>query len=1078
MMKRKVISSGLMIVMLVNLGAFDQDFGELSRAALAGAFDATQSRAFALSKEKTDIDAAMAHLSDGSGGKTPTVKHFEKAWVRSLTQRGEPTVYTRKNSSNFEYIGMPIGGIAAGQLYLGGDGQLWFWDIFNTNRKIGDLKGQEAYQYPYRRSRPEEKGIVNIEQGFAVRVRWDDGDEIRTLNRGGFARIGFKGQYPIGYVTYSEEEVPIRVELEAFAPFIPLNLEDSIYPATILNYKLTNLRDEPVEAEVAGWLENALCLETRKGGDGILENRVLGREGMTILECRAKQDTGRGRPRPDILFEDFESGGYEGWTVEGTTFGKAPKPNYHHQLLSGYEGRYLADSFHNDGDRAATSTNSDSHTGKLVSGAFTINRRRIAFRIGGGSHVGRTCLNLVIDGDVVDSAMGSNSETLSQRAFDVSKYQGKQAYLEIVDSHSGGWGHVLVDEIIFTDKGSRISDRYDYGSLCLGVLGSPEKAVGCARVQLPDALFEAGASKVAEEPFSGGKLIGSVGRKLRLGPKSSEVVTFILAWHFPNSRVRSGKGRYYATQFDSATAVAEHLKKNFGPLAGNTRLWRQTWYDSTLPYWFLDRTFLNASILASSTCHLFEDGRFYGFEGGYQGPGTCTHVWGYVQAMGRLFPELERKLREHTDFKPFPGGGFHPDSGLVEFRGRFGHGLAVDGQSGLIHRCLLVHQMSKDKQWLKKSWPAIKKAMNYLIEARDADHDGILTGPQHNTLDANWYGKITWLSLHYDSALLAAAQMAEETGDQKFAEHCRTLSAAGRKYIEDKLFNGEYFIQEPDPNHPKSPGVFNGCEYSQLLGQSWAYQVGLGEILDAGKVTTTLKSLWKYNFSTDVGPFREVFKAGRWYAMPGEGGLIACTWPRGGQEVLKHGSQHFAGYLNECQDGYEYGATSLMMWHGLVYQALAHTRTLHDRYHGSKRNPWNEVEWGCHYSRSMASYGLFTGICGFEYHGPKGYIAFSPRLRPENFRAAFTSAQGWGTFSQTRNGKAQTEKIEVKWGKLRLKSLAFDLPAGTRAKNVKVTISGKKLDANHRTKGERVTITLNEPAVISTDQSLVITIGL
>jgi hypothetical protein len=682
----------------------------------------------------------------------------------------------------------------------------------------------------------------------------------------------------------------------------------------------------------------------------------------------------------------------------------------------------------------------------------------------------------VIDGKIVATATGANSETLTPAVFDVSKHEGKKARLEIVDNHTAGWGHILVDDIVFSDKGADISDLYDYGSLALAALGPAHSTGGRPDASIPGPVFDESPTKTASKRLSADKLVGFVARKVNLRPGASETATFILAWHFPNTRVRSGKGRYYAARFDSATAVALHLKENYDRLAGNTRLWRQTWYDSTLPYYFLDRTFLNASILASSTANLFEDGRFYGFEGGYQGPGTCLHVWGYVQAMGRLFPELERRLRKHTDFSPFPDGGFHPDTGLVEFRGRFRHGLAVDGQSGLIHKCLLIHQMSENNRWLEANWPNIKKAMNYLIEARDADHDGILTGPQHNTLDANWYGKITWLSLHYDSALLAAAQMADEMKDSDFSEHCRTISARGRKYIEDKLFNGEYFIQEPDPEHPKSPGVFNGCEYSQLLGQSWAYQVGLGTILDAEKVTTALKSLWKYNFSTDVGPFREVFKGGRWYAMPSEAGLIACTWPRGGQGVLKHGNQHFAGYLNECQNGYEYAATSLMMWHGLTYQALAHTKAIHDRYDGSKRNPWNEVEWGCHYSRSMASYGLFTGICGFEYHGPKGYIAFSPRITPHNFKAAFTAAQGWGTFSQTRTKNTQIEKIEPRWGRLTIKTLAFDLPQNAKPKNVKISLGGANLAADYKTAGRRVTVTLKKKTTIAANQDLTIEI--
>ena len=89
-----------------------------------------------------------------------------------------------------------------------------------------------------------------------------------------------------------------------------------------------------------------------------------------------------------------------------------------------------------------------------------------------------------------------------------------------------------------------------------------------------------------------------------------------------------------------------------------------------------------------------------------------------------------------------------------------------------------------------------------------------------------------------------------------------------------------------------------------------------------------------------------------------------------------------------------------MMWHGLTYRGLAHTRTVRERYHRSKRNSWNEVDCGSHYARSVASYGLFVGICGFEYHGPKGYLAFSPRLTPESLRVTFASAQGWGTSSR------------------------------------------------------------------------------
>ena len=93
---------------------------------------------------------------------------------------------------------------------------------------------------------------------------------------------------------------------------------------------------------------------------------------------------------------------------------------------------------------------------------------------------------------------------------------------------------------------------------------------------------------------------------LEAGQEAS--ATFLITWHFPRlemlkwhfERLETLKdtGRYYATRFPSAAAVAEHVASHFASLHAQTRLWHDTWYDSTLPYWFLDRTMLNTSSLA------------------------------------------------------------------------------------------------------------------------------------------------------------------------------------------------------------------------------------------------------------------------------------------------------------------------------------------------------------------------------------------------------------------------------------------------------------------------------------------------
>lgn len=193
----------------------------------------------------------MQQLELDAGGKTQVVKDFPDSFPGVLAARGKPIVYTRENSENFEYIGMPIGGIGAGQLYLGGDGKLWFWDIFGLNYKIGHLKNEKAYEFPYKRSERNKYGVFTPSgQGFSISVKSGDEWVTKSLDRDGMRDIRFLGQYPIGEVSYSDPALPVEVELEAFSPFIPLDLENSMLPVTVLNYTIRNTSGRPVEAKL------------------------------------------------------------------------------------------------------------------------------------------------------------------------------------------------------------------------------------------------------------------------------------------------------------------------------------------------------------------------------------------------------------------------------------------------------------------------------------------------------------------------------------------------------------------------------------------------------------------------------------------------------------------------------------------------------------------------------------------------------------------------------------------------------------------------------------------------------------
>lgn len=1054
-------------------------FGIAATSAVAVAALTSSTEAMAGPFENSDFERLV-----------PVDKKLDPKWVAALTAKGEPEIYS---GTDLEKIGMPVGGICAGQVYLGGDGRLWHWDVFNK-----PIATNEAhYERPMARGAP-------LAQGFALEWQHLGSIHRRMLGRRGL-NVHFRGEYPIGVIEYSSPDDPIEIRMEGFSPFCPLQTDDSSLPATVMRFELKNRRDHPVHANLIGWLQNIIGSTEIDDQDFEPVNEVRRTTSGTFLDLSAiPKPAGGSKTRPPISFENFDGENYGKWKVEGSAFGQKPATGpVTIQRLRGNRGKGLANSW----------TGSDEPTGRLTSPKFTVERRFVNFLIGGGNHPQENCINLLMEFKaglfrsgsdsqfakqdqtrtlVVRTATGRNSDDMQWVSWNVEQWAGQQASLEIVDQHSGGWGHIEIDEIEFSDeprvKLAPLVERGNFGTMTLAAIDLKQPGVLSAKeLSERDRLtfFIGGGDTIGGHQFSPSRQatgpIGFLSQPVELPAKGSVVVAFAISWHFPNLKLEGGikgtQGRHYSTRFSSSMQVATYVAEHFERLYELTKRWHKTWYDSTLPWWFLNRTFLNMSILATSTCHRFTDGRFYGWEGVGCCGGTCTHVWHYAHAVARLFPDLERNLRERADFAE--GIGFDPKTGAIGHRGEMPVGPAVDGQAGVILRTYREHQMSVDAEvFLRPLWPKVKKAIDWLV-VRDGNNDGIIEGPQHNTLDAEWFGKVPWLSSLYVAALRAGEQMARTMNEPDYANRLRQIADRGSDNLVRVLWKDDfgYFIQQPDPKNLKAVGTFNGCHIDQVFGQSWAFQVGLGRVLDQTKTRKALEALWKFNFTPDVGPFRKQRKAGRWYAMPGEAGLIMATFPFGQPPEFKdHPSAWSAMYFNECMNGFEYQVAGHMIWEGMVEKGLAIVRAIHDRYHPSRRNPYNEIECGDHYARSMASYGVFLAACGFEYDGPRGYLAFAPRIHPEDFRAAFTAAEGWGTIWQKRTEGEQTNGIKVEFGRLALREVAFDLPANMLGQQVEIETAAGRIDATATRQGDRLTLRFARPLTIVAGSELTVRI--
>ena len=157
----------------------------------------------------------------------------------------------------------------------------------------------------------------------------------------------------------------------------------------------------------------------------------------------------------DILIADFEGDTYAPWQTSGTAFNAGPARGDRLKSLeiTNATGSGVACSENLD---PGNTTGNDKPQGRLTSPEFPIRRKYISFRIAGGDYERHACMNLLVDGKIVKSATGRNSDNLHAASWDVSKWSGKQARIEIVDEASGGWGHILVDQLVQTDSPEKL----------------------------------------------------------------------------------------------------------------------------------------------------------------------------------------------------------------------------------------------------------------------------------------------------------------------------------------------------------------------------------------------------------------------------------------------------------------------------------------------------------------------------------------------------------------------------------------------------------------------------------------------
>lgn len=514
--------------------------------------------------------------------------------------------------------------------------------------------------------------------------------------------------------------------------------------------------------------------------------------------------------------------------------------------------------------------------------------------------------------------------------------------------------------------------------------------------------------------FQQGQRIGSVASYATLEAAEERCFTFYLSWHFP-SRVRSWSQEccgqkpltrnYYSLRFENAFAAAAYLHRALPRLERATLSFHEALFESTLPKEVLDAVSSNITVLRSTTCFRIEDGSFFGWEGcfGQSGccDGTCTHVWNYAQTVAWLFPRLEQNMRRNEFTIETK------EDGAMNFRARLKLGdeewtlaPAIDGQCGSIVRLHREWMLSGDDSLIEEMGPRALLALDYVIARWDPDRTGIpASDRQHNTYDIDFYGVNPLSCGVYLAALKAGEAFARRLHQEEKADAYASLFQKGSQKADELLWNGEYYAQrlENVDEHPYQHGP--GCLSDQLLGQFLANMAGLGPILPREHAKKALQSIYRYNFREDLSRHQSVQRC---FALGRERGLLLCSWPQGGRPRFPF------VYSDEVWSGIEYQVACCLIAEGLVDEGLEIVKAARERQDGYKRNPFNEVECGNHYARSMASWGLIPALSGFAIDRESRKLTLNPRVHQDDFRCFFSTGTVWGVATQTRNLKGET----------------------------------------------------------------------
>ena len=440
--------------------------------------------------------------------------------------------------------------------------------------------------------------------------------------------------------------------------------------------------------------------------------------------------------------------------------------------------------------------------------------------------------------------------------------------------------------------------------------------------------------------------------KLNLAPKEKKNVRFVFSWYFPNHFNEKGKllGHYYENLYKNSLDANRTLSENYDSVYKTAVDFAALLYNTDLPAVYPDAWSSNLSQLVKSSCYL-KNGKFGLWEGlGFCGFHTTDITYHASFGLVNLFPDLQKKQmkmgaefqrkdgRVHHLFKP----GFEAvDKGYDR----------VDMNMQFVLMVLRDYLFTGDRAYLISLWDNVRRAMDS-IEKLDTDGDGLPDyDTKRNTYDAwNFSGTPTYISVLWLAALKAAVIIAERVGDKASENKWGTLLEKGKKSLEERLWNGEYYNLWRDENETDESLMSD-----QLDGEWFLRMMGINGNLSDERVREVVRIIFEKNFDSEAG-------------------LINASRPDGKKTTIHTYKNCQAGAV---WTGICYAFCALALSVGLRETADTEISLIHNNQlrFGAF---WDHWECGHHYARPMSSWTTLHAALGLSVDYENKQLSFKP----------------------------------------------------------------------------------------------------